>query len=48
MAKAKQQQLDQLAAAGKADKEGLETRLKDAVARVEAAEGELCVKSRVP
>lgn len=41
MAKAKQQQLDQLAAAGKADKEGLEAKLKGALARVEAAESEL-------
>lgn len=39
MAKAKQQQLDQLAAAGKADKEGLEAKVKDALAKVETAQG---------
>lgn len=42
MAKAKQQQLDQLTAVGRADKDGLEAKLKEALAKVEAAEGELC------
>ncbi len=39
MAKAKQQQLDQLAAAGKSDKEGLEAKVKDALAKAETAQG---------
>lgn len=40
MAKAKQQQLDKLASVGKADKDALEARLKEALAKVEGVEGE--------